>query len=486
MSNVIIENVGPITQLTIPVPEGGGIIVLQGDNGVGKSEALKATKTLLSGSGTLNKRDGVLANGIVQGFGATIKIGSRTTHGGELEVVSLEDRLNVADLVDPKIINPAAADAKRIKAILALTGVKADITRFAKLLPDIASHVSTVAKMSPDIVEMAATIKRDLEASARQLETKASEDEGAANAIKAAVAGVDMDGEADAKVLAERHSAAIKQQAELNARFDAAANSKQAAQAAKDKLDKATSEYRGPSVAEATETVNMTADACNDAATAYKRAVTQLERATADKDKAGQMHETATRRLSEANKQEAFVASIQTILSADQIEEPDFKQIVVADEAVNTAELNVQRGALIRDAKVKSKAMIGYGCNAAEHRAKAEAIRKACAGVDAVLSQAVACDSLKVVDGRLVTETDARGQTYYQDLSDGQRWKIALDIAIEAVGERGVLVIPQPAWEGLSPKNRNMIAEHVQGKQVTVITAQSANGPLRAEQFEAI
>ena len=44
-------------------------------------------------------------------------------------------------------------------------------------------------------------------------------------------------------------------------------------------------------------------------------------------------------------------------------------------------------------------------------------------------------------------EHEARSATFYADLSSGERWRIALDIAIQAVGTGGLLVIPQEAWE---------------------------------------
>jgi len=82
---------------------------------------------------------------------------------------------------------------------------------------------------------------------------------------------------------------------------------------------------------------------------------------------------------------------------------------------------------------------------------------------------------LRVEAGRLVRAT-RRGATYFSDLSHGERWRIALDVAIEAVGQRGVLVIPQGAWEGLDPDNRAAIADHVRGRGAVVLTAEATNG----------
>jgi hypothetical protein len=91
--------------------------------------------------------------------------------------------------------------------------------------------------------------------------------------------------------------------------------------------------------------------------------------------------------------------------------------------------------------------------SAQEYADEAKELREKARQTDEVLSEIVAeipACPLRVIDGRLVTNTK-RGATFYSDLSAGERWRIALDIAIQAVGTGGLLVIPQEAWEGLDP-----------------------------------
>lgn len=90
---------------------------------------------------------------------------------------------------------------------------------------------------------------------------------------------------------------------------------------------------------------------------------------------------------------------------------------------------------------------------------------------------------LRCIDGRLVANTD-RGPTFYSDLSEGERWKMALDIAVAALGDRGLLVVPQSAWEGLDPTNRAMIAGCAKAAGVVVITAECDQGDLVAVAHE--
>jgi hypothetical protein len=81
-----------------------------------------------------------------------------------------------------------------------------------------------------------------------------------------------------------------------------------------------------------------------------------------------------------------------------------------------------------------------------------------------------------------VTDT-GRGPTYYAELSEGERWKMALDIAVQAVGQGGLIVVPQAAWEGLDPVNRSLIATHAKSSGVVVVTAEADDGDLAATEY---
>ena len=86
---------------------------------------------------------------------------------------------------------------------------------------------------------------------------------------------------------------------------------------------------------------------------------------------------------------------------------------------------------------------------------------------------------------RLVLDT-RRGATYFADLSHGERWKLAIDIALDALGDRGVLVIPQESWEGCDNVARGEIAMHARTRGVVVLTAAcSTDERITARQFDA-
>jgi hypothetical protein len=144
---------------------------------------------------------------------------------------------------------------------------------------------------------------------------------------------------------------------------------------------------------------------------------------------------------------------------------------------------------LVRDARAKLAKAERDQADAAEHDRQAERLRQAAKGTDDVLSAVVAKAGVPLrvepVDGRmrLVTDTRARGRTCFGELSDGERWRMALDLAIKAVGEGGEITIPQIAWEGLDPMNRQAIAEQLAEAGVIAYTAEADEGDLRAEVF---
>jgi len=103
---------------------------------------------------------------------------------------------------------------------------------------------------------------------------------------------------------------------------------------------------------------------------------------------------------------------------------------------------------------------------------RGESLRKDAETVDTALASLVACPDLSVVDGRLVTET-VRGITPFGELSEGERWALALRIAAEQVGEHGLIVVPQEAWEGLDADNRTAIDTLARELRVVVLTAEA-------------
>ena len=107
MKAIEIENIGPIRSLRMTLPKKGGVLVLRGRNGLGKSTAIDAVGAAIKGEGSLDVRRGA-ARGTVDACGVAIRVSRNTRRSGELEVDTLEGKLSVAELVDPGLKDVAA------------------------------------------------------------------------------------------------------------------------------------------------------------------------------------------------------------------------------------------------------------------------------------------------------------------------------------------------------------------------------------------
>ena len=484
-----IENVGAIPRLTITLPDDGGVAVLRGPNGSGKSTGLEATERLLSNKGNVQVRDGQL-NGKIKGLGYTINVSRNPRRTGELtaEIVTLDGRLSVAELVDPGIKDPSAADAKRIKALVSLVETEASPELFYDLCggrDEFDRLVSASAAEAPDLLTMAARIKRDLEAKARDAEDQANHADGHARAGRESIEGIDLTAECDATTLQRAVESAVRRDSELKSAQSAHVKAKAAAVEAQAKIDQQRFAYDGPSLAEA----QAHEQAARDFTTAAREHVLECERklaaARADYEAKTANEAAAIRARKQAEAHERSLAEWSKTLEASIPPAPTTDEILSAAEALAEAHAAAEQGGKVRAAKeALAKADISAKA-AAEHRKAAEHLRNAARGTDDVLSSVVAKSSklLRVEAGRLVLTTK-RGLTYFADLSEGERWKIALDVAIEAVGKGGLITAPQPAWEGLDNRNRKLINDHLQGTGVVLLTAEADDGELRSEVFE--
>lgn len=487
VEQIKISNIGPVEHISIPVPAGGGVVVLRARNGKGKTRTLEAVESAISGRGKLEVRDGALS-GSVDAFGVTIKVGRKATRSGELEVVSLEGRLSIAELVDPGLKSHDAADAKRIKALVQLANVQPSAALFYPLVggrDEFDRHVGTAAASSDDLVQMADRIKRDLEAAARREESQAENFEGRARGCRESAAGVDVSGESDGSALSAKLEVAIREESRLKAETEAARKAKSLAQEARAQLEDAEAAYAGKSLAdcvtaEANALTVKDADevALREAEAALRRAQTQFETSRV-------AYGNAITARKQAEQHESMMAQWREQVQVATPTPPSAEALAAATAAVTTARTAVEQAGVVRRAKEQLATADKHADEAQAHRQAANRLRDAAKGTDEVLSEVVGKSGtkLRVEQGRLVLDTK-RGATYFGELSHGERWKLALDIAIDAVGEHGVLTIPQEAYESLDPSNRQLIADHVAGTGVVIITAEASDDEaIRAEVY---
>lgn len=488
---ISLQHVGPIGRdFKITLPDGYGVVQIEGDNGAGKTTALAAVDRLL-GAKTKTKvstTDGKLL-GSIEAFGGRMTFGERAKKTGELDVLTLEGRFDIADLVDPGIDKPESADEHRIKALLRLTGAEADAALFHKSFGGQAAFeavVSSDAIQTTDLVTMAAKVKRSAHQAAQAQESQRDIAKGHANAAKNMAATVSLDAPDDAEQLQEGLLAAITEEGKLKNQYTTAREAARRAEQAKQQLEQATASYKGPSVKEAQVAIDgFTADM-----EAARHKIEEYESLLAEaKSNWGVLqnaYDRAIERRDAAQQHAKLVSSCQSILAeATAVQGPAGDELLKAATAVGKARTAVETGALVREAKKRLAHAQTYEAQAEEFAQAAIRLRQAADATDDVLSAKVSSSLLRVSGGRLITDTE-RGETFFADLSDGQRWKIAIDLAVERVGPGGVIVLRQEAWQGLSETNRQLVHVHAKSKQVWILTAIAKSVPLRAVPLEKV
>lgn len=476
MSNEIeATNIGPIDALSFQLQQ-HGVTVLCGANGKGKSILLDAIQKAMVGTGKVPLKDHT-RKGRLDACGAAIIVGASSRHKGEFEVNNIQGALPLTALVDPGIKNAVAADRHRIKALVALTGVAASKDLF-KELPEFDTIVTEKSLDTSDLVEMASRVKRDYEAEARRKADEAQRETGRARGHEEAADGVDTDCETDKELLQERYNDAKDALSKAQQAEETWQRQEKAALQAEEELKRATEEYEGPATPEeAVDEYDKAAKARETAKARVAELKEQLAEALAEQ---GRAESAATVARTEADRVSAHFKNLhglkQTIAAFKSVaEKPD---VAAAKQAAQAALDDMEAGTRARDALHHREQVECCKQAAAELLKKSEAYREAGALVDQVLSDAIKCPHLYVEsdgeDSVLVCDHPERGKSVpYGELSDGERWKIAIDIGVDRVGENGLLVIEQPAWEGLDAFTRPIIDQHAKERKVYILTAEA-------------
>lgn len=490
-----VANVGPIHEQRFTLPPGGGILRFVGPNGAGKTQMIEAVDAALSGRGKLSNRDGT-PRGEVEAFGARITVGkTRTTRTGELEVISLEGKLDISTLVDPGIKDQDSADAKRTKALVQLTNQPADPTLFYDLLGGQEQYDALVGSAvegsnDEDLVTLAARIKRKLEEVARSEEQQAQTADANAAAARRTEPDLDLTAEHDSDKLQAAWERAFQNEARLIADDLSYREAVKAAERAELALEDAAATYTGPTVAEAMKAEDIATGLVERASEEVQRLEAELAAARESMAKACNLKAARIQARKAAEQHESTIASWKRQLARPE-QTVTQEQLDAAQQAVIAAKQAVENGAVIRRALAAKENARVYQKQADDHRREAVRLRDAARATDNVLSDIVGrlgCP-LRVEGGRLVTDHPKRGKGVpFSELSMGERYAIAVPIAIRAVGKGGVFTLKQEAFEGLDYANRKMINDLLRGTEVTMITAEcSKDAPddgLRSEVYE--
>lgn len=480
------ENLGPIIELGFAL-ESPGVTVLVAPNGSGKTILLEAVQAAARGEGKLPLRDRT-KRGSVSAFGAIITIGGTCRHTGEFEVTNLEGRFDLAGLVDPRIKTPSLADAARIKSLVSLTGVSAAVDLFKghEAFENFESVVRAGSTATDDLVEMARKIKADYDEAARAAEDEAEREAGHADGLKPP-GDLDLKADSDSAKLQEAYDRDRDSLTRILAKAEE--SERQAAQQAKAseaiKAMKANDpeEQRETLIVQRIDNVGMITDLEEELKTMRSRAQkieTQIESLNAAV-KSGDKTLEVVAALIEA------LRIAESVMAESAIESPTQEDIESAQEDVRVAQSHVEQGSLIRQAIKDQEKAASHRKAAGTARINAAKHREAGRATDEVLSNCIKCPQLRVEsDGksaRLVADTSRGKSITYHDLSDGEKWTIAIDIGADQVGENGLLVISQIGWEGIDGRNRQIIHQRAVERGVYILTAEAASDPGAAQEI---
>lgn len=493
---ITIDHVGPIEHLAIPIPDGGGVVVLHGASGVGKSHAIASVASLTDGAARKNLRpsDG-LPSGRIEGMGVTVRLGRSNTVRGELECESLESGIDPSLLVDPGIKDPLSADSKRLATLVRLANVTVDAGAWAAAIGKYADQIALQDLVSDDPVKSADVIRRRLHDLALKTERVATSKSGEATALAKSVADVeiyesniDVDHVAVMSgIAAELAVANSKRDAYMRAVERRAASSEQlksSHESAVD-MDAIHSELKRAGIAAEQlqsdgETIKATitrlAEELEIVKETYRRNQSSLDLARAEQRAANarlvdaQEHQNHIRQL-----QNMIDESLPECVTAADIANIEQRKLSAIEQA-QQAEVVRRAIATIDKSKLLARESMGLEVSAEEMRSLARS-------TDQVLEQALidaGFDSIKVHDGRLCVESD-RGLEPVSDLSTGERWRLALDLAAARLPTGALLSVHQEGWQSLDNDLRREVADMARERGLVIVTAQVDEGGIRAE-----
>lgn len=498
MSGIIrFESVGPIREVfELKVPD-AGIVELSGDQGLGKSTFLKVADAALNGikPGELGitPTDGT-EKGTVEFLGVTMEFKhTRCKATGRLEShIALKGGDVFARIVDPGIKDVDRADAQRLKDIAEILNLKPDAEAMRTAIgleADDERFEEWFGKESRgSIVDWAAAGRRAINASALEMEklalstkTRAESEARQVRDLIAKGAGGSLE---DA-------------QAELEAAIAAEATVK-AALAARDTL-KAMADCRETEVIKE-EIARVDADLIDP----IRDRILKLQ---SERDETQRQIAELEARVAELGRKliavDAERAEVTTAKRSPL--EAELKRAEKRDKALEESKIETTPEAAataVANARTKVAATMNTAelerlkASAAEAEtsvplleAAAEKLRGMAHKVDDALTVAVAKSGAGFVieNGGIYINDHSRrtGNVRFEELSEGERIRRIIRVLVRAGRINSAFVIPQKAWEGVSPNGKQEVLEECLEHGILAFAAKV--GPeqtLTAEVFE--
>jgi hypothetical protein len=248
---------------------------------------------------------------------------------------------------------------------------------------------------------------------------------------------------------------------------------------------------QGQTVADATERLAAVAAARINAEKEVAELKAQLLAAEAEL-KNWQTKEQSAKDAVEAAKQQANLTAAweADIKAAESAELPTEAQIADAENAVAQAAAAIELGVKVRAAKKAKQEAERFSEDAKKHGKSADWLRGAAAQVFDVLTESIKripnCPlGVRIDDNgdaRLVLATDRSETEPFDDLSDGEKWPIIIQLA---AAKNRCIVLPQAAYGEIGEAMRAQIDALAKQHGCYILTAQVDEGELRAAPYSA-
>ena len=480
MSSIEIKDTGPIRFLRIPV-DSPGVVCLAGGNGSGKSTALSAVQSLITGEGKPPVRRGSNGSEVV-GLGARLTVSAsngRKGHYGEFTVANLEGEYSLIDFVSPGVKDEQVADSRRIKSLVKMFGVDADKSLFVTLFSSLQEFDSVVQADTSSVacpVEMAARIKRDVEAAARNCELLCQEKKAKHDGLMASLPA-SFEGDAGQFGSIEELEAQLSvfQEEAAQARMN-----KKVAEAAIQERE------RSKLLLESIELVNVAdiAEAGHVAAESVSAGELEINRLgdllEAEKiAQSARVQKLASLRegYETGRQQNDQSAALMMKMSEGLPTGPSDAEIVIMDarcqEVMSSISAKKLDDSMVANAEAAKRLLF----ESEELGLNGQRLRKIAQSVEQRLVSLVnesGC-GMSVEDGRIVLDV-GDGKEFLSDLSEGEKFRVGIKVLMAAMksrfpGQIPLTVIPQEAYEVLQPSVRREIAEIARAEGIVVVTA---------------
>lgn len=475
----VVQDLGPIKALRIPIPEEGGVVVLKGTRGVGKSTALRSLTAATRGeTAGISKRDNA-PYGKIEGLGVSVTLNRTARRDGQLVVEAL-DGTSVSAIVDPGIKDPILADKARVKAIVAVSKLKVDASKFEGLGLETPDIVRAISGNESNPIEAGAAVKKLIDKQAREEESRVDKLTGEYESLQKGLLGSTAMTEAEMRPDAVIDELIDKLKGDLR---DLQSDAKWVEQHRPDYES-----AKGPKTDEAKESepkhrelgeIHEDRDKIAKRMADLRREIdsllqndVQLEREYAAADAAKKAKASAAAALEKAQ-----AASAAIVKAFEEKMGRDFPAEITATElAITELRDEKLKNATARVRIADAERMDSVAASIEESKKKAKLLRESAHKAEEVVRGLMPAGlPLSMKDDRLVVKTDRSETELFSDLSEGERWTIGIDIAVASVGDGGLIVIPQIAWDGIPPKTRKEIADHARAKKVVCITAESTD-----------